>query len=311
VRPRPKPQSWSALAYACLIAQATQPVKAGEPSTRQLIDLAPIVRSSDQGCRTIKLCGYVRANESTCLTFRAIYRAPDHVAILIRDGADETPLFLAADRKMLLYDPLRSALLWKQDTDVHFSLAKEESGLRIHLDVTTDRNMPSNASVDVKSLVAGSFMSDKVVWIGDRKYRLTRTTEKGDALECAIDLDQQQPYTNIKIIHDGQKEPSLCISQLEITGDVDREQLFFPKMDDLAEKTCLADLPGGAMEGSGGGLTFLMKACYARAAINRPEMREPIERAGFSDIDWTGIEANDKKLAQVLRQALKTAGPRR
>jgi hypothetical protein len=220
-------------------------------------------------------------------------------------------LFFAADRKMLLYDPLHSVLLWKEDADVHFSLAKEGDGLRIHLDVTTDKDRPSKALFDVQSLVAGPFIDDKVVRIGDKKYRLTRTTEKGNVLECAIDLDRGQPYTSIKIIHDGQKEPSLCVSQLEVNGSIDQEQFFFPKRDDLAEKTCLTHLPGGAMAGSGGGLTLLMRACYARAAIKRPEMREAIEHAAFSEIDWNSIEANDKRVSHVLREAMKTAAPQR
>jgi hypothetical protein len=272
-----------------------------------LIDLAPVVRSSDESCRSIELGGYLRANGSACLTFRATYRAPDHFAVLIEDGADGTPLFFAADRKMMLYDPLRSVLLWKEDNNVHFSLVKEGDALRIHLDVTTDKDRPSTALVDVKSLVAGPFMNDKVVPIGERKYRLTGTTEKGNALECTIDLDREQPYTNIKIIHGGQKEPCMCIELLKVNGNIDQKEFFFPKRDELAEKTCLRDLPGSAMASSGGELTVLMRACYARAAINKLEMREAIERAGFANIDWKRVEENDKRFAHVLREALNTA----
>jgi hypothetical protein len=59
------------------------------------------------------------------------------------------------------------------------------------------------------------------------------------------------------------------------------------------------------------GLTVLMSACYARAAINKPQMRDAIERAGFPDIDWKGIEANDKRVSHMLREALKTAARQR
>jgi hypothetical protein len=272
-----------------------------------LIDRAPVIRSSDEGCRSIELGGYLRANESACLTFRAIYRAPSHFALLIRDGADGTPLFVAADRRILLYDPLRSALLWKEDTNIHFSLVKERDALRIHLDATTDKDRPSGVLVDIKSMVAGPFPNDIVTRIGDRKYRLTRTTEKGNSLECAIDLDRKQPYANIQIMHAGQNRPSLRIESLELNGNMDQDEFLFPKKDELAGKTCLRELPDGAMASSGGGLTVLMAACYARAAINKPEMREAIERAGFSDIDWKGVEENDKRFSHVLREALKTA----
>jgi hypothetical protein len=282
-------------------------VAAGEPSARQLIDRAPVIRSLDEGCRSVELGGYLRANESVCLTFRALYRAPDHFAVLIRDEADGTPLFFAADRKMLLYDPLRSVLLWKEDANIHFSLMKEGDTLRIHLDATTDRDRPSSVLVDVKSLVAGPFLNDTVVRIGDGKYRLTRTTESGNALECVIDVDRKQPYINFNIIHNGQNRPTLCIESLEHNGHIDREEFLSPKRSELAEKTCLRELPDGAIASSDGGLTVLMRACYARAAINRPEMRKAIERARFSDIDWKGVEENDKRVSHALREALKTA----
>jgi hypothetical protein len=276
-----------------------------------LIDLAPIIRSSDESCRSIELGGYLRANESIFLTFRAIYRAPGHLAVLIRDGADGTPLFLAADRKMLLYDPLRSVLLWKEDNNVHFSLTKEGDALRIHLDVTTDKDRPSNALVDVKSLVAGQFMNDKVVRIGDRQYRLTRTTEKGNALECAIDLDRYPTYANIKIIHDKQREPCLLIDVLRENVNIDNSEFFFPKREELAGKTCLRDLPGGAVTGNGGELTVLMRACYARAAIIKPALREAIGRSEFPDIDWKHVEENDKKISHELREALTMTSQRK
>jgi hypothetical protein len=202
-------------------------------------------------------------------------------------------------------------VLWKEVNNIHFSLMKEGDALRIHLDVTTDKDRPSNAVVDVKSLVAGPFMSDRVVQLGDSKYRLVRTSEKGNALECAIDLEREQPYSNIKITHAGQNQPCICIDSLRINVKIDQEGFLFPDRDELAEKVSLRELPGGAMEGSGGGLTVLMRACYARAAINRPEMREAIERGGFSDNDWKSIEENDKRVSHVLREALKTAARQR
>jgi hypothetical protein len=257
----------------------------------------------------MELGGSLRANESVCLTFRARYRAPDHFAVVIEDQADGTPLFFAADRRMLLYDPLRSALLWKEDINIHFSLVKERDALRIHLDATTDKDRPSGVLVDIKSMVAGPFPNDIVTRIGDRKYRLTRTTEKGNALECAIDLDRKQPYANIQIMHAGQNRPFLRIESLELNGNTDQDEFLFPKKDELAEKTCLRELPDSAMSSGGGGLTVLMAACYARAAIRKPEMREAINRAGINDIDWNGVEEKDKRVSPLLRGALKSAPP--
>jgi hypothetical protein len=158
-------------------------------------------------------------------------------------------------------------------------------------------------------MVAGPFPNDIVTRIGDGKYRLTRTTENGNALECAIALDRKQPYANIQVMHAGQNRPSLRIESLELNANMDQDEFLFPKKDELAEKTCLRELPDGAMASSGGGLTVLMAACYARAAIRKPEMREAITRTGFYEIDWNGVEEKDKRVSAMLRDALKTAPP--
>ena len=77
---------WWFVAYTCLVAQAPLRVAAEELSARQLIDRAPVIRSSDENCRSIELGGYLRANESACLTFRALYRAPDNFPVASRCG---------------------------------------------------------------------------------------------------------------------------------------------------------------------------------------------------------------------------------
>jgi hypothetical protein len=148
---------------------------AREPSPKELIDMAQVISSSDATYRSIVFGGYLRQKGSACITFRAIYRAPDHYAVLIKDKADGTPLFFAADRQMFLYEPVRSVLLWNADNNVRFSLLQKAGALRIHLGVTSDKNQPSNVLLDVKSLLAGPFMNDKVVQISGKKYRLTRT----------------------------------------------------------------------------------------------------------------------------------------
>jgi hypothetical protein len=280
---------------------------AGELSPRQLINLAPVLSSSDESYRSIEVGGYLRQKGPACLHFRVIYRAPDHYALLIKDGLDGTPLFFAADRKMFLYDPIRSVLLWNGDNNLRFSLAQDEDGLRIHLEVTSDKDRPSNVLVDVKSLLTGPFMNDKVVQTGDKRYQLTRTTQKGNSLGCAIDLEREQPYTNITINLDGQIDPCLNITYINVNGNVNYEEFLLPKRKELAEKILVQGIPNGELARNGSELTLLMRACYARAAIDHPEMRESIKLAGFSEIDWKRVKENDEKFSQVLREALNTA----
>jgi hypothetical protein len=302
-----KPSSWSVVASMCLLAQASLTAAADERSPKQLIDLAPVLNSADDHYRTIELGGYFRANDSAWLTFRAIYQAPDHFAVLIRDGADGTPLLFAADRKLLLYDPIRSIVLWHAGLSIHFALVKEGDALRVHLDATSDEDKPSSVLVDVRSLLAGPFTNDKLVQTGDKKYRLSRTSQKGNTLECAIDLDREQPYTHIAIHADGRPDPVICINTLTVNGNPGREEFLFPKRGRLAEKVSVQDFPDGMFTRNGGELTLLMSASYARAAINKPEMREAVARAGLVDIDWNSAKEKDGMISHALSEALSTA----
>jgi hypothetical protein len=305
--PRRSHSIWLVVVSRCLLAQASVPAAAGEPSPRELIDLAPVISSSDENCRSIEIGGYLRQDGPACLTFRAIYRAPDHYAVLIKDKADGTPLFFAADRQMFLYDPVSSVLLWNADNNVSFSLVHEGDALRIHLGATSDKDKPSNVLLDVRSLLARPSVNDKVVQTGEKKYRLTRTTEKGNSLDLGIDLDRKQPYTNIAITIKGSTEPFVCISDININGNLDQAEAFFPKRDEPAQKIGVQNLPGSALKRHGSELTLLMRACNARSAINQPELREAIDLGGFSDVDWQHVKNNDEKISRVLREALKAA----
>jgi hypothetical protein len=305
--PRRNRSIWSMVFHTCLIAQTSPTATADEPSPRQLIELAPVISSSDKNYRSIELGGYLRQKGVSGLTFRASYRAPDHYAVLIKDKADGTPLFFAMDRQMFLYDPVRSIVLWNADSNVRFSLVQEGDALKIHLGATTDRDEPSNVLLEVKSLLASPFINEKVVELGAKKYRLTRTTEKGNSLDFGIDLGCKQPYTNITITLKGSTEPCASINEIKVNSDLNEEQARFPKRDELAEKISVQDLPGCALARDGSGLTLLMRACYARAAISQPAMREAFNLAANSAIEWNRVKESDQKVSHVLREALSTA----
>jgi hypothetical protein len=104
----------------------------------------------------------------------------------------------------------------------------------------------------------------------------------------------------------GSTEPFLGINEIKVNDNLDQEQALFPKRHELAAKISVQYVPNGALARDGSELALLMRACYARAAINHPEMREALKLGGFSDIDWNLFKENDEKFSQVLREALVT-----
>lgn len=288
---------------ACLhlIALASASVAAGEPSASDLIGLAPVIRSSDEKCKSIEIGGYIKPNGFAHLTFRVIYRAPDKYALLINDGLDGTPLLFASDRRMFIYDPVQRVVLYSTDVNVDFSMRQEEDTLKFRCAAMECKD--SKVLLDVKSFFSGPVKSDKVVKIGEREYRVTRTTEKGNSWVATIDPKELCPFSRIELIEHGNTNVIISINSICINGTLKDDQFAFPRKELLAEHIGVVDSPGEGSQKHLNGMP-LMRACYVRAAATNPELREAIKLPGLSGIDWDRVKENDKKLSQVLRDFL-------
>jgi hypothetical protein len=235
------------------------------------------------------------------LTFRAIYRAPDKYALFVNDGLDGTPLLFASDRKMFIYDPVQPTVVYTTDTGIDLSMRQEGDTLIFRCGTT--KNKASNVLLDVKSFFSGPGKNDKIVKVGDRKYRLTRTTERGNFWVASIDLEESCLFTKIELIEQGCTESFLCINKICINGIIKDDQFAFPKKERLAERISVIDLPDDGLQKHLNAMT-LMRASYARAAAAQPGLREAIKPPVFSGIDWDRVKENDKKISQVLRDIL-------
>ena len=101
------------------------------PRPRDLIALAPVIDSSDKSIRTIEIAGYNRGQDGRISqTFRVLYRAPGDLAVLTSDAIAHVPIHYYANRRLLLYDPVRPELLQVPSTSGSWSL-KATSGTTI------------------------------------------------------------------------------------------------------------------------------------------------------------------------------------
>jgi hypothetical protein len=114
--------AWSSVMFSTAIA--------GETPARELIKLAPTVRSGDSSCRNIKFAGSVKM-ESVRLRFNALYRAPDQYSLRVESGEDARAVLFLSDRKLIIYNPVEDTVVYVNPACFEFSF-RIEDGRRKH-----------------------------------------------------------------------------------------------------------------------------------------------------------------------------------
>jgi hypothetical protein len=197
--------------FSQFIAMIASPARAGEPSASDLIALAPVIRSSEERYRSIELAGYFKDKDGVAvMKFRAIYRSPNRHALIISDGSDGTPLLFASNNSMIVYDPVRPVVLDAADTRTNFSIWQEGDRFWLTWEWSSGEEKPNSILLDVRSMFTGRSKRNDVVKIGDGKYRLTNTSERGSRLISHIDTNLKQPYTRIELVMEPHDEPAVC-----------------------------------------------------------------------------------------------------
>jgi hypothetical protein len=280
---------------------------AAEPETRSaadLIALAPVIRSSDERCRSIDVAGTFRDGGPLILKFRAIYRAPDRHALILSDGADDTPLLWASGDRMIIYDPVRPVVLYHSGNRTDFQIWQEGDDFKLVAGFEAARNGPSRILFDVGSLFTGGVQGDEAVAVGPGEYRLTRTSSKGNFLVAHIDTRIKQPYQKLELIMKGGRDPSLRFDRIVVDGALGDEEFAFPAKERLAARIAVKEAPGDGLLQQVGIMALAFRACYARLAANVPEMRGALPLPGLVGIDWDEVRRNDRMFSQVLKDVI-------
>jgi len=281
------------------------PARVGDPSAEDLLRLAPFVTSSDVDCRSIEVRGFLKADGAR-VKFRAIYRAPNRHALFISDGRDDTPIFSASDRKLCLYDPVRSVVLYATDTISSFHMVESDNCWIFNFSWAglAKKEDSSKISLDTKTLFRGRPQAYEAVKTGKGKYRLTRILEKGSLLVSRVDLALKQPYKEIELFGNFNRDYHLRIDKLVIDGPLEDLDFAFPSKDTLSAKIAVKDYyPADGMLANFDGFESTFRACEARLAAIRPELRESIT-APDSAIDWDEVRKNDDVFSRVLKDLI-------
>jgi hypothetical protein len=289
------------------------PARAGDPSASDLIKLAPAISSTDRSYQSIAVSGSMKG-ERIHLRFLAIYQAPDRHAFLITDGADGTPLILVAEHQMLIYDPVRPAVLRMKNARSQLMLRKvgNESKLNYTFGASSRESESSELTLDFRSTCEVPAVEERAVKDGEGRYRLFRTCAEGATSVYSVDRSRKMPYTGLKTFPKDSHEASLSIDRIEVDVVLKDEEFRLPDMARLAEKIAIDDpMSGGFMHGVGGVAT-MTRAYEARLGANHPGVRKSVRFAGLKGIHWDQVRENDRKFSTLMKELLppEPVGPR-
>jgi hypothetical protein len=307
---KPKRRSPGLLVAFLGLAVGGGSVSAGEPTAQELIQRTPVIDSRAGKHKSLAIGGTIKHTGIISLRFRATYEAPDRYSLVIRDGIDDTPLVLASDNRILVYDPVRPVVLYGESMSAQVCMLNEEDGLKFHLNWAWCRCEPSEIRLDIASLFDGPSGKVAVSKVTEREYLLTSTSKskEGGSLKAYYDLGRSSPCRRFEMLEDPNGRPLLCLDEIAVDEGPVGAGFTLPARERLASKVAIREVhDDDPILKSLSTTALMLRGVYARIAANQPKLRADVEQRlpELLHIDWDRVHENDRTYSQALREIVK------
>lgn len=302
--------SW--IVTACLSALASgfsaNPLVAREPTAAELIALAPVIRSSDEKVRSIEVAGYSRADGKILVTFRALYRAPDRFAMIVRDGQDGTPISIHVDKKVMVYDPVRPELLIRSHARGYRILrsvdGKYEDSWGSSWGSSNSVPQPSRIEIDLKSVftdlsVDDAPLEETVTKEAEGVYVLTRRDDKVYK-RLRVDRRGATPVVTYEKASSPGGPPTSGIDRMVVNGVLNDSEFAFPSLHALAGMLDIREVEDGFFS-EGDLMNTMARTYYVRQKLHEPPAQRGVIGPMLAGVRWSRVEENDERLAEQIR----------
>ena len=294
-----------AVAVVLLLA----PARAGEPSARALIAIAPVLDSSDGNCQSLDVRGWLGSDAVLApkLKFSTLYRAPNQFSLLISDAADGTPLAFCSGRKMFVYDPVGPTIYYSEDAGFALEMACTPTEVKFKLNYLLKSKSDQHILVDFRSVLAfagrdgeGPALVDEILKSNTSEFGFIRKVRDQPFLKINIDLTKTCPYTEAAFVRDG--ITYLCFDRLTLNDAPADETFAFPAKQRLTRLLPVIDVTANKEIAAIPDMAAVVgRATLVRAVVNKAGPPGPVDIPGLSGVDWDRIRENDKKVANALR----------
>lgn len=288
-----------------LAAQPGQP--ANELSPSDLKGLAPFISAEDPQYSSLTVEAVFSAPSiKTAIRYRVYYSKVNGYALYMRDMMDETPIFLLAGEKALLFDPSEDELILFQDIGLIFELNMEGNELRF---VSAFRAKGEGPKPEIVNTLKMDFVSIfnrvQVNLKGERtkegRYILSGETELGSVCIAEIDPFAVIPLRRIGFYQKGEPRPLLRFSRLEANRGIDNSVFQFP-IKDLVDRGLVIKTRAFSQEHFVDLMSLMGRVLFVRSALAFPQTRKDLVQLGINHSDWPAIEKRNTKVSQVLRE---------
>jgi hypothetical protein len=298
------------LAIALLVSA---PATAADPTVHDLVALAPVVSSGDRRIESIELAGYFAPEGRITLTFRALYRAPDHFAFLMSDGADGTPIAFAVDRDLLVYDYARPQLMYFSGVTESDIWGAEGGKLLSTLKHNFSGRDTSRIVVDFKAMFGspdedGTPTRDSVVKVTDTQYILIKKRKKL-YLRSRVDLTRACPFTTLEYADGPDADPHFCIDKVVVNGELDPAEFAFPSKERMADKVSVRYVSGENEFSQLEAASHVTGLLSVRDRLHKPALHRGWLVPAMMGVRWSRVMENDKAYAKLLKEIIPPGPP--
>ena len=217
-----------AVAFVCQ-AVGTPPCSAVEDDPVQRVrDTAFVFDSGDKASQSIKIKGRQFLSNGNAISYILVYRKPDSYAMIVFDDArgSQSPLALAAEKKLLLYDPMIASFVLFDDLVPDFTFGVNADRLRYRFLWMHSRGSACRLHVDIKSLLNAPGQPPSVKAVGSGLYEFRCTSTSGMYFEGVADSNNKI-FRNILLYDGSGKGPLIAIDLIEINDFNDAEVFKF------------------------------------------------------------------------------------
>jgi hypothetical protein len=306
---RPGRLSRLTLAGTALAVVLIAAARAEEPSSRELIALAPTLDSSDRDCQSLDFGGWFGADTALNrnLRFRALYRTPNQFSLFICDGVDGTPLAFCSGRKALFYDPVGPTVYYSENAGFHLAMAVLKNKLSFDFGLQLVGGPPDHFLVDFRSMlsltgqaaVSGPF-EDRVVKRNTSQFELVTNFDKSGYLKIDIDLSKKCPYTEAALVDEG--VTVLRLDRIALNSALGDEPFTFPSKQRLTRALPVKDVTTEKDAAALRDLSAVVgRGFFVRAVMNSNAPSRLITIPELQGLDLDRVRENDKKFARALQ----------
>lgn len=290
-----------------VIATAVFPlVKAGEPTARELVALAPVLHSADPACHNLVISGIVGGTEKTLprWRFRACYKAPNQYSLLVSDPVDGTPMVFASGNKMLVYDPVDAIVYYSERASFSVDLICNENGIDFKVVYLLVSNKETQISINLRSFMKNMYENNKLVSehisrISNSLSKVDIKFESGQRLDVNLDLSTKGKYTSVSMYEN--EVNFLFLDMLEIDRNISGESFGFPDKQTLTKSLPIKDVESiKDIRTIQNIATIVGRATIARPFINGSMPPSLMKDAGIAGISLSRLKENDKKYGTAL-----------